>query len=121
VVDPATLEEVEHYAGFGEFPGDITFDDAGHAYISSFAYGIAVWDAVGDSFINPPDDPLVADGHTISSGVGVDSDGRLYTLIPGDCIAPSVAVRLDATLVFDREIEVGVCPIDVTFTRVEEQ
>lgn len=121
VVNPTTLEEVDHHGGFGEFPGDIAFDDAGRAYVSSFAYGIAVWDAVGDSFINTPDDPLVADGHTISSGVGVDSDDRLYTLIPGDCIAPSVAVRLDAGLAFDREIDVGVCPIAVTFTRVEEQ
>jgi type IV secretory pathway protease TraF len=121
VLNPATLDEIEHHDGFGEFPGDIAFDDAGHAYISSFAYGIAVWDAVGDSFINPPDDPLVVEGHTISSGVGVDSDGRLHTLIPGDCIAPSVAIRLDATLAFDRQIDVGVCPIAVTFTRVEEQ
>jgi DNA-binding beta-propeller fold protein YncE len=121
VVNPATLDEVEHHAGFGEFPGDIALDDAGQAYISSFAYGIAVWDAVGDSFIDPPDDPLVVDGHTISSGVGVDSDGRLYTLIPGDCIAPNVAIRLDATLALDREIDVGVCPIAITFTRVEEQ
>lgn len=121
VIDPATLEEVEHHAGFGEFPGDIAFDEAGHAYVSSFAYGIAVWDAVGDSFISPPDDPLVVGDYSIASGVGIDSDGRLYTLIPGDCIAPSVAVRLDATLAFDREIDVGVCPIAVTFTRVEEQ
>ena len=56
-----------------------------------------------------------------SSGVGVDSDGRLYTLIPGDCIAPSVAIRLDATFNLDRAIDVGVCPIAVTFTRVEDQ
>ncbi|MGD2216460.1 MAG: hypothetical protein PVJ64_06875 [Gemmatimonadales bacterium] len=121
VVDPVTLEEAEYHAGFGEFPGDIAFDRAGRAYVSSFAYGIAVWDAVGDSFINPPDDPLVADGRTISSGVAIDSEGRLYTLIPGDCIAPSAAIRLDVLLAFDREIDVGVCPIAVTFTRVEEQ
>jgi DNA-binding beta-propeller fold protein YncE len=121
VVDPATLDELEHHDGFGEFPGDIAFDDAGYAYVSSFAYGIAVWDAVGDSFIYAPDDPLVVEGHAISSGVGMDSDGRLYTLIPGDCIAPSVAIRLDATLAFDREIDVGVCPIAVAFTRVGER
>ncbi len=36
VVDPANLREVEHHAGFGEFPGDIAFDAAGRAYVSSF-------------------------------------------------------------------------------------
>jgi hypothetical protein len=121
VVNPEALAEAAHHPGFGEFPGDIAFDDAGYAYVSSFAYGIAVWDAVGDSFISPPSDPLVVDGHTTSSGVGIDSDERLYTLIPGDCIAPSVAIRLDAQRTLDREIDVGVCPIAVTFTHLEEQ
>ncbi|UCC71823.1 MAG: hypothetical protein JSV86_15820 [Gemmatimonadota bacterium] len=120
VVNPTTLDEVEHHGGFGEFPGDIAFDAAGYAHISSFGYGIAVWDAVGDSFINPPDEPLVVEGHSISSGVGIDSDDRLYTLIPGDCVAPSVAIRLDAQRVFDSEIDVGVCPMAITFAHVEE-
>ena len=117
VIDPTTLDEVEHHPGFGEFPGDIAFGLDGHAYVSSFGYGIAVWDAAADTFINPPSDPLVIEGQSISSGLGFDSDGRLYTLIPGDCIAPSVAYRVtggDAD-----EIGVGVCPIDIAFTRVE--
>ncbi len=113
VVDPANLREVEHHAGFGEFPRDIAFDAAGRAYVSSFNYGIAVWDAVADTFIQPPADPLVVEGNSISSGVAFDSDDRLYTLIPGDCNAPSVVLRLKPDLSFDNQFDVGVCPIDI--------
>lgn len=121
VVDPTSLQELEHHDGFGEFPGDIAIDDAGLAYISSFAFGIAVWDAVGDSFISPPADPLVLDGNTISSGVGLDSAGRLYSLIPGDCVAPGELVRTGpaAEAASTETIPVGVCPIAIAFTRVE--
>jgi len=117
IIDPTTLDEIEHHSGFGEFPGDIAFGPDGDAYVSSFAYGIAVWDAAADTFINPPSDPLVVEGQTLSSGLGFDSTGRLYTLIPGDCIAPSVAYRVSG--VDTGEIAVGVCPIDIAFTRVQ--
>lgn len=121
VVDPGTLSEVEHHPGFGEFPGGIAFGPDGLAYVSAFAYGVAVWDPIAVSFVRPPSDPLIARGHTTSSGVGFDSNGRLYSLIPGDCIGPSVAVRLGPPpdLGFDREIDVGVCPIGIAFTTVQ--
>jgi DNA-binding beta-propeller fold protein YncE len=117
VIDPTTSGEVEHHPGFGEFPGDIAFGPDGYAYISSFAYGVAVWDAAADTFINSPSDPLVVEGQSISSGLGFDDGGRLYTLIPGDCIAPSIAYRVNGG--DTDEIGVGVCPIDIAFTRVE--
>jgi hypothetical protein len=121
VVDPTSLEEIEHHDGFGEFPGDIAIDEAGLAYISSFGFGVAVWDAVGDTFIRPPADPLMLDGNMISSGVGLDSDGRLYSLIPGDCTAPSELVRTGpgAETGATEAIPVGVCPIAIAFARVE--
>lgn len=117
VVDPATLVEVDHETGFGEFPGDIAVDASGLVYVSSFAYGIAVWDPAGGGFLSSPSDPLVLGGHTISSGIGFDSQGRLYSLIPGDCIAPSVVVRADEDESPD-ELAVGVCPYDLAFTEV---
>ncbi len=54
-----------------------------------------------------------------SSGVGFDSSGRLYSLVLGNCMDPSVVARLNADLSFDREIDVGVCPIAIAFTRLE--
>lgn len=118
VVDVLGLKEVEHHTGFGEFPGDIAVGGDGRIYVSAFAYGVAVWDAVADSFIHPPDDPLVVQGNSISSGIGLDADGRLYTLIPGDCSAAGVALRVNPDLSFDREVPVGVCPIAIEFTDV---
>ena len=115
VVNPNTLQEVGHHPGFGEFPGDIAISVAAVAYVSSFGFGLAVWDIVGDTFINPPSDPMVVAGQTISSGVGFDAAGRLYTLIPGDCISPSVAYRVAADTT--EAIVTGACPIDITFTR----
>lgn len=120
VVNPNAMQEVEHHAGFGEFPGDLAFDDAGNVYVSSFFYGIAVWDAAADSFVHPPDDPLAIGTHATSSGLGFDSRGRLYSLVPGDCIAPGIIARAHTDLVLDREIDVGVCPIVITFTQVDD-
>ncbi|HSG81596.1 MAG TPA: hypothetical protein VLC48_05065 [Gemmatimonadota bacterium] len=118
VVNPSTLQEIEHHSGFGEFPGDMAIGPDALAYVSSFDYGLAVWDLVGDTFISPPSDPLIVEGETISSGVGLDEASRLYTLIPGDCIAPSILYRLDTDTT---AIDTGACPIAIAFTRFEDQ
>lgn len=119
VIDLSARQEVEHHEGFGEFPGDMAFHPDGRLFVAAFAYGLAVWDAVGDSFIHPPADPLEVDGNATSSGVGIDSSGRVYTLIPGDCQSPSSAFRLDADLEPDIVIATGACPFAITFTEVD--
>lgn len=118
IVDPVALTEVEHVTGFDEFPGDIIIDGSGRAFISSFSYGIAIWDTDEGAFLRPPTDPLVVAGHRISSGLALDSDQRVYTLIPGDCQAPGATFRLDPELSTEQEIGVGVCPIDIAFTEL---
>jgi DNA-binding beta-propeller fold protein YncE len=119
VIEPILLTEVEHEPGFGEFPGDIAVDDGGFVYVSSFFYGIAVWNPAEGGFRHSPFEPLLLDGHSISSGVGFDSEGRLYSLIPGDCQAPSMALRsVDQTV---EDIAVGVCPVGIVFTDAESQ
>ena len=117
VIDPVALVEIEHEPGFGEFPGDVAVAESGLVHVSSFAYGIAVWNPAEGGFLFSPNDPLVLDGRTISSGVGFDSRGRFYSLIPGDCIAPSVLVRADDSST--ETIGVGVCPYDIAFTEAE--
>lgn len=121
VVDPGTFQEIEHHTGFGEFPGDIVVDRSRRVYVSAFSFGVAVWDAAGDSFIAPPADPLVLNGSTVSSGLGLDSEERLYSLVPGDCIAPGQLVRTgpNVATATAESFGAGVCPIDVGFTRVE--
>ncbi len=119
VVSPTQLSEIEHHGGFGEFPGSIAIDPDGLAYISAFDFGVAIWDIGSDSFVRPPSDPLVVQGIANSGGVGLDSSGRLYTLVP-ECTGPSVALRLNPDLSFDREIEVGVCPFGIAFTTIPD-
>ncbi len=121
VVNPDPAQEIAHHPVFGEFPGDIAFDAFGIAYVSSFAYGIAVWDPDSRAFVNPPSSPLIVGGYSISSGVGFDRAGRLYTLIPGDCIAPGAALRTLPNASLVQEVDVGVCPIDITFTTFSSQ
>ncbi len=115
VVDLATLQEVEHHTGFGEFPRGIAVGPANRVFVSAFAYGIAIWNTATDAFVNSPNDPLVVQGNTTSSGIGFDSSNRLYTLIPGSCLSPSIAYRLNDDLTDDTDIETGGCPFAIKF------
>ncbi len=119
IVDPTSLTETEHHVGFGDFPGDIAFGADGRVFVSSFNFGVAVWDPATDAFDRSPSDPLAIQGETASAGIGFDSDGRLYSLRP-ECMEPSVALRTNPDLSFDREIGVGICPIAIDFAAVSE-
>ena len=126
VVNPFQGVEVRNDDGFGEFPGDLAFDAGGLVYVTSFSYGVAVWDPGRLRFVHPPDDPLVIGGFPSASGAGADSDGRLYVLVPGpdpedpttSCAVPSVALRSAPDGSFDRQIPVGICPIAIDFTTI---
>jgi len=51
----AVLPPIE---GFGDFPGPINIDSRGHALISSFNYGTAVYYTVSEEFLKSPAIPL---------------------------------------------------------------
>ena len=51
----AVLPPIE---GFGDFPGPINIDSRGHALISSFNYGTAVYNTVSEEFLKSPAVPL---------------------------------------------------------------
>jgi len=119
VVSTTALTETEHHTGFGEFPGSLAIDGDGIAYVSAFDYGVAIWDTGSDAFVRAPSNPLLVQGIGNSGGVGIDSSGRLYTLVP-DCTNPSVALRMDPDLSFDREIDVGICPFGIAFTTLPD-
>lgn len=115
VVDPRTLREVEHHPGFGEFPGSAAFGNDGLLYVSSWGYGIAVWNPGRRAFERGPGNAVAPGGIPSSSGLGFDGRGRLYALKP-ECRGPSTVFRLDATFAVEREIPVGSCPIAIVFT-----
>lgn len=117
IVSRATLEEVEHIAGFGEFPGGVAVSPAGRVHVTSFSYGLAVWDPASDQFLRAPADAVTPDGIPAVSGIAFDEDGRLYTLVP-ECTQPGRALRLTATFEIAAEIAMGICPLAIAFGRV---
>lgn len=119
VIDRGTLTETSHHGGFGEFPGSAEAGPDGRLYVTSFAYGISVWDPVGGTFVRAPQNAIEPGGTPSTSGLGFDSKGRLYALEP-ICTEPGRALRLAAgTFGVEAEVQVGTCPIAIVFTEVE--
>lgn len=117
VIDRRTLRELRHETGFGDFPGAIAAGGDGRLYIAAFAYGVVVWDPAARSFVRGLQAAVQPGGIGSASGVGADGSGRIYSLKP-DCRNPSSAFRLTNAFAVEREINVGICPITITFTRL---
>ena len=119
VVDPGAGMEEAHHTGFGDFPGALAWGADGNLWVSSFSYGIAIWNPSSETFLVPPDSAVTPGGVASASGVAIDLDGAPWTLEP-ECGAPGHAFRLDATsrAVTDSVIA-GVCPIHVRFESVD--
>ena len=114
-------EEVEHHTGFGDGPGSLALGPAGRAFVGAFSYGVAVWDTSLDVFIRGPADAVEPGGVPSTSGVALDEAGRLYTLTPGFCDGPGTANRHDEGYDVEITIPVGICPVAIAFTTIEEQ
>ena len=119
VVDPVTLTELEHFEGFGEFPGGLAVGPLGDLFVGAFSYGVAVWDPATDAFTRGPENAITPGDIPSTSGLGFDESGRLYTLTP-DCENPSTVNRHDADYGVELTIAVGICPVAISFGRVEE-
>lgn len=114
LVDPVAMEEVEHHEGFGLFPSAVAVDPAGLVYVSSFSYGVALWDPQQGDFLRGPDDAVAPGGTPSASGVAFDSEGRLYTVLP-DCSGPGAIYQLGPTYAVQDTRDVGTCPVGLTF------
>jgi DNA-binding beta-propeller fold protein YncE len=117
VVDPVARREVSHHTGFGDFPGALAVSPSGALHVSAFSFGLATWNPATSAWTRAPGAPAPSPRLASSSGVGVDSAGRLYTLFP-DCGKPAAALRLDAALAVQAEIPVGICPVAIAFSEV---
>ncbi len=120
VVDLGTGAEVDFVEGFGGFPGSIAVDDAGLVYVGGFGVGMLVWDSATETFVRGLDDPVTPGGVASTSGIGFDAAGRVYALEP-DCQNPAVAHRLTPIFESELEIPVGICPIAIAFTEVQDE
>lgn len=119
VVDLGSRSEVAFFDGFGNFPGSIAVGDDGMVYSGVFGAGMLVWNSSTGSFSRGPDDAASPGGIASTSGIGIDSEGRVYALTP-DCQNPAVVHRLNASLESEVTIPVGICPFAISFTEVEE-
>jgi hypothetical protein len=119
IVDLGTATEVDFVEGFGGFPGSIAVDGAGLVYVGAFGVGMLVWDSETGTFVRGLDDPVTPGGVASTSGIAFDDAGRVYTLDP-DCQDPAVAHRLTSTYESEREIPVGICPLAISFTEIED-
>ena len=117
VVNSSTRLEVDHVTGFGNFPGSLAVDPQSLVYVGIFGVGTVVWDALTGSFVRDLGDPLVPNGIASTSGIGHDSEGRLYTLTP-DCQLPAEAHRLSSDYGVEVSVPVGICPFAISFTEV---
>lgn len=118
VVDLASGTEVDFFEGFGDFPGSIAVGDNGAVHVGTFGVGMLVWSSTTESFVRGLDDPVTPGGVASTAGLGVDSEGRVYALVP-DCQNPSVVHRLDASHASEAAIPVGICPFAIDFSEVE--
>lgn len=120
IVDTGSGTEIDHVAGFGDFPGSLTLGPDGDLYVASYSYGVAIWDPATESFLRSPEEPVQPNGVSAVSSVGFDEEGRLYTLrpfcAPGE---PDVAFRLNGALEVERSITVGNCPTEILFTEIQ--
>lgn len=121
VVDLTGLTEVQHHPGFGDGPGSLALGPSARAFIGAFSYGVAVWNTSLDAFILGPAEALAPGGVPSTSGVGFDEAGRLYTLTPGFCDSPGTGNRHDGAYDVEITIPVGICPVAIAFTTIEEE
>lgn len=116
VVDPTSLEEVAHHAGFGDFPFSVAFGTGGLLHVASFSYGIAVWDPATEAFVRSPDDAVTPADVPSVSDVAASEAGVLWALTP-DCQTPGAAHRLAADGSVLESAVVGICPVAMGFAR----
>ncbi|MDB4949906.1 MAG: hypothetical protein JWM27_2555 [Gemmatimonadetes bacterium] len=118
VVDPVALTEAKQVAGFGNFPGAVAAGADKRVYVGVYGTGIVVWNPATGTFVNDVAHPLLPAGSPVTSAVGFDSQGRLYSLNPGECKDPGKLFRLTAGGASAQEFTTGVCPFALAFTGV---
>lgn len=121
VVNVGLGTEIAHHMGLGDFPGAIA-GTSGRAVVGLYSVGILEWNTATSTLTRGPANPLTPGGIPPVSGVGFDSEGRLFALNPGFCDGPGKLYRLSAT--GDQvamEAPTGICPFGLVFTVIEDE
>jgi hypothetical protein len=121
VIDLNTLTEVEHYTGFGFFPGTIAASEAGDLHIGGYGLGVFVWDPEAEAFTVPPADPVEPGGSAVVADIGFDYENRLHVTDSRNCVERGVLYRLGQSYALERTTTVGVCPVGLAFANIPEE
>ncbi len=117
VIDPLERREVASFAGLGLLPGPIATDGGARVFVSSMAEGLLEFNTDSNAVVRGEGDgvPIPA-----NAGVAVDSEGRVYAIEAGACVAgqPGVAHVLDEELEEIRRIPLGRCAAGALVVRI---
>lgn len=112
---------VETIPGFGDFPGDISIDKDGRAFISSFSVGTVVWHTTTRTFVrdasNPICAPVTGGSCRGASSAEIGPDGNLYQAFFGSAFSNTPAylfVYNGTTLELSDSISIPVGPSGLT-------
>jgi len=90
VIDLATNAVAAPVTGFGDFPGQITIDPQGIAYVSGFAFGTVIYNTVTGTFVRGAANPLCAPVGNVcrgATGAQLAGNGRIYQTFFGSTAA----------------------------------
>jgi hypothetical protein len=117
VVDPLERSEVASFAGLGLLPGEVSTDGGSRVFISSFTEGLLEFNTDSNAVVRGQ-----ADGVPIptNTGVAVDSEGRVYAIEAGGCVAGRLGVAhvLDEDLEEIGRIALGRCSSGAVVVRI---
>jgi hypothetical protein len=117
VVDPLERTEVASFAGLGLQPGDLATDGQSRVFVSSFTEGLLEFNTDSNAVV-------LGEGAGIAvpsnSGVAVDSQGRVYAIEAGGCVAGQAGIAhvLDEELEEVGRITLGRCSAGATVVQI---
>lgn len=116
VIRMPVASEAEHHEGFGEGTGTLALLRDGRLAVSSWAYGLSLFDLAAAEFTVDPSNGLIPGAAVNVLAIATDSRQRLYLVAAGDCSAPGRLLRLDDDFDVLAVANVESCPIDAAFT-----
>ncbi len=114
VVELPLASETASHPGFGSFASEIAMLADGDVAVTSPAYGVAVFDPAGGSFVVAPGAGFGA-GERNLLGLGIDPLDRVWLVDAANCASPGAALLMSASFQVVDEAEVGVCPDAIAF------
>jgi len=116
VIDPETETRTGPFA-IGDFPGDLSINDAGIAFIASFSNGLYSFDTQTNTVLRSSSNALAAQTSSGSpfgaAGVDFDAEGNIYSANFGDAVTPGTVFVFNSSQTLVDSVKVGIGPFAV--------